>query len=179
MPDFSKAKIYKIECRITGLIYIGSTNHPYLSHRLAQHTHRFNNQQFNQYTSKDIIKNGDYFIDLVELYPCETKEQLLIRERYWCENTPFCINKQVPSRTKKEYRELHKDKQVEYDKKYYAENKKRLIEQTSERRRQRKKENPEKCICDCGGKYLRDNLSQHLKTQNHQNYIQTQKIKSV
>ena len=172
MPDFNDAKIYKIECRITGLNYIGSTTLRYICNRLSQHKDRFNKPHLKQYSSKEIIKNGDYFIDLVELYPCKTKKELLIRERYWVENTPFCINKQVPSRTKQEYNELHREEHKAYDKKYYDENKKNLISQTSERRRQRKIENPEKCICDCGGKYLQDNRWQHFKTQQHKNYIQ-------
>ena len=37
MPDYSKGKIYKIECLTTGLIYVGATTKDYLSQRLAKH----------------------------------------------------------------------------------------------------------------------------------------------
>lgn len=144
MPNYNIAKIYKIECRITGHKYIGSTTNKYLCNRLSQHKNRFNNPHKNQYMSKEIIKSNNYFIELIELYPCKTNEELLIRERYWIENTPFCINKQVPSRTKQEYNIMHKEQHKEYDKIYYAKNKDKIIKQITERRRQRKNENIKK-----------------------------------
>ena len=36
MPDYSKGKIYKIVCNVTGLVYVGSTCEPTLARRLAK-----------------------------------------------------------------------------------------------------------------------------------------------
>jgi tetrahydrodipicolinate N-succinyltransferase len=139
MPYFDRGKIYKIECRITGLKYIGSTTNQHLCNRLAQHTNRFRSPHKNQYATAEIIKNGVFFIELLESYPCETKEQLILKEREWYDKME-CINKQVPARTKDEYNNLHRDAHNEYSRNYYKANKERLIVQCSERRRQRKKE---------------------------------------
>ena len=35
--DYSKGKVYKIVCNITGLIYVGSTTKEYLCQRLTAH----------------------------------------------------------------------------------------------------------------------------------------------
>ena len=37
MPDYQLGKIYKIECNVTGKVYIGSTCEPILARRLAGH----------------------------------------------------------------------------------------------------------------------------------------------
>ena len=83
-------KIYKIVDNTNGNVYIGITTQKYLSSRLAGH------RQDKTCMSRDIIKNGDYKIELIE----ETDDKT--RERYWIENTD-CVNKQIPGRTKKEW----------------------------------------------------------------------------
>jgi len=122
-------KIYKIVDNTNGNIYIGITTQKYLSKRLGQHKDRMSCM------SKEIIKNGDYKIELIE----ETDDKT--RERYWIENTE-CINKVIPGRTHKEYlndnkeyirdrakkyREKNKEKIKKRDIDYYKNNKQRLI----------------------------------------------------
>ena len=139
MPNYKDGKIYKIVCRVTGLIYIGSTTRYLLCKRLAEHNHRFNNKHLNQYTSSKVLEGGNYYIELIEMLPCNNKDELLKRERYWIDNLE-CVNKQIPSRTKKEYRELHRDKQITYMKNYYENNKQKFIDKVTERRKRLKLE---------------------------------------
>ena len=54
MPDYSKAKIYKIVCNISGETYYGSTTQP-LWKRMGHHRHKSNNAN-----SKQIIQRGNY-----------------------------------------------------------------------------------------------------------------------
>ena len=96
MPDYNNGKIYRIVCDITGETYYGSTTYKYLSSRLAKH------RSTTTCKSKQIIERGNYSIVLVEEYPCENKEQLNKRERYYIENNE-CVNKYIPTRTKSEY----------------------------------------------------------------------------
>ena len=98
-------KIYRIVDNTNGNIYIGKTKQKYLSKRLGQHRERMTCM------SREIIKNGDYKIELIE----ETEDES--RERYWIENTD-CINKQIPGRTQKEWREDNKEKVIQNKKKY-------------------------------------------------------------
>ena len=93
-------KIYKIVDNTNGNIYIGLTIQT-LKERLRGHVRHLD------CVSRDIIKNGDYKIELIE----ETEDKS--REKYWVKNTE-CINKQIPGRTDKEYREDNKEKRKEY-----------------------------------------------------------------
>ena len=103
-------KIYKIIDNTNNDIYIGITKQKLLSKRLSQHKERMNCM------SSKIINNGDYKIQLIE----ETSDKS--RERYWVENT-YCINKQIPGRTKQEYYNDNKERLSQY-KKNWRENKK-------------------------------------------------------
>ena len=123
MPNYQNGKIYKIVNDINDNVYYGSTTQKYLSMRMSSHRKR-----------PVSIKNLDCPISsckifLVEDYPCDTKDQLLKKERWYIENND-CINKQIPTRTIKEYQQTEKNKQYrkEYYKEYYQTNKNELNE---------------------------------------------------
>jgi len=88
MPDYKNGKIYKIVCNTTGKIYIGSTT-VLLCRRLAGHVNAYNKSKYS--SSKEILDGGNYSIVLIENVVCETKEQLLKRERYYIESIE-CVN---------------------------------------------------------------------------------------
>ncbi len=168
MSNYQNGKIYKIVCNITNEIYVGSTTLS-LSERLRNHTYDYKhylNNKHNFISSFVIIERGNYDIVLLENCPCETKEQLLIRERYYFD-TLNCINKYRPVITTKELCEKKKD----YHKQYFIENR----EEIKEQQKQYKVENKEKLTklfnCECGGKYQKKHKSTHFKSERHQNYI--------
>ena len=124
MTDYSKSKIYKIVCNITGLIYIGSTSQT-LTRRIQDHKKNYKyylNEKYHYVSSFKVLENNNYDIILLEDYSCERKEQLHARERYWIENTE-CVNKVIPTRTQKEYWEDNKQKIAQQRKKHYEDNK--------------------------------------------------------
>jgi hypothetical protein len=85
---------------------------PTLARRLAGHVKSYKqhlNEKYDYITSFDIIKNGDYDIVLLKSCPCESKDQLHARERYYIESLD-CLNQIIPGRTNKEYYNLNKDK---------------------------------------------------------------------
>ena len=102
-------KIYKIVDNTNDNIYIGITTQT-LKRRLSDHEIR------KKCSSREIIKNGDYRIELIE----ETDDKT--RERYWILNTN-CINITIPGRTDKEYREDNKEKQKKQKIEWYKNNK--------------------------------------------------------
>jgi hypothetical protein len=121
MPDYNNGKIYKIECFITGEIYIGSTCEPTLARRLANHMNnyrRWKGGKGNKTTmSLDIIDRGDYKIMLIENFICNSKDQLTAREGHHIKENRLvgkCVNRKVEGRTKKEYYQDNKDKLVIY-----------------------------------------------------------------
>jgi hypothetical protein len=129
MPDYSKGKIYKITSG--DLTYIGSTCEPTLARRLANHVSGFNfwkKGKGHKITAYQLFETDQYEITLVELCPCNSKDELTARERFHIENT-VCVNKRVEGRTREEYFKM-----------YYETNTETLKEQ----KRLIYKENPEK-----------------------------------
>ena len=108
MPNYQNGKIYKIVCRKTNLVYIGSTTNKYLCSRFATHKNTFNNKHLRQYTSKEIFENNDCYIELIELVPCNSKDELTKRERFFID-TNDCLNKCLPGRTEIEYYQNNKE----------------------------------------------------------------------
>ena len=115
MVNYNNGKIYKIVDNTNNNIYVGSTTKKYLSQRLDKHRGDYKQYLKNKYsyvTSYKILENNDYDIVLLELVNCETKDELHKRERYFIE-TLDCVNKIIPGRTHKEYREANRDKLIE------------------------------------------------------------------
>jgi len=115
MPDYQQSKIYKIiNHELKGLVYYGSTTTT-LKQRLSCH-------KTLNCSSKALFSVGTPEIILLEYYPCETKAELLKRERVWIEGNE-CVNHYIPGRTDKEYYQDNKDKLKDQNKKWKSENK--------------------------------------------------------
>ena len=129
--DYKNGKIYTIRSHQTDKIYIGSTTQP-LSKRLSSHKGQYKsylNDKKKYITSLEIIEYGDAYIELLEDFPCETKDQLHKREGECIRNEPNCVNKCVAGRTQKEYYADNADKIKEYIKQYYEQNTDKVKEQ--------------------------------------------------
>ena len=95
MPNYQLGKIYKIVHYTNNNNYIGSTCEPILARRLAGHVSDYKcylNNKKKYITSFKVLENSNYNIVLIEEYPCDTKDQLLARERYYID-TLDCVNK--------------------------------------------------------------------------------------
>ena len=135
MVNYQQGKIYKIVCNTTGLVYIGSTCELRLSKRISHHValyKRFLKGLTNYTSSFEILKGECYQIFLLENFPCETSDELRMRERQYIENTD-CVNMKSPIFTeedkresKKKYSHLNKDKISQINKKYIENNKEKV-----------------------------------------------------
>jgi len=203
VDKYSDAKIYKLCHIITDTkiidgvtykseiqkpdskIYIGSTCGK-LNQRLWHHTHAFNNKETQtQCASSKLYEiSKDVSIQLIEDFPCKTKEELNIRERYWIETTSNCINRNIPGQTWKERWEKNKDHNSEKHKEWLQANKEAIAaqratpEHLAHERELRKKrmEDPEVrannnakrntiMICpQCPLTFTKRNLSAHIKS---------------
>ena len=146
MPDYSKSKIYKLySLEYENLFYIGSTCQKFLSVRLAGHVRdykKFLKNKRHYMTSFKIIETGNYKIELLEAFPCNSKDELIAREGHHIRQNPDCVNKIIAGRTPKEYREKNKEKIKEYQKKYRENNKEKLKAKHKEyREKNREKRN--------------------------------------
>ena len=132
-PDYSKGKIYKIVNDVDEEVYVGSTVQP-LCARLAEHKRKSKQEDSRKcYNHWNGIGWDTVKIILVEDFPCERKEQLEARERYWIEQIGT-LNKNIPTRCKNEYREANKDVIIEKKKQYYVANKDYLKEKNKKYR---------------------------------------------
>ena len=111
MPDYSQAKIYCIKSSQTSEVYYGSTCSP-LRQRFRDHK-----CHCKYTTSEQILQYEDAYIELVEEFPCNSRAELCIRERYYVENNP-CVNKNIPGRSKEEYCETNKEMLIKYNREY-------------------------------------------------------------
>jgi hypothetical protein len=132
MVNYQLGKIYKIVCNTTGNIYVGSTCQPTLARRLSKHVGDYKsylNKNKHFMTSYAIIKNNDYNIILLEAFPCNSKDELHARERYYIENIE-CVNKNIPTRSFKEYYDANKERISKTCKNYYETNKINILDKT-------------------------------------------------
>ena len=189
MPNYDKAKIYKIVDNTNGNIYIGSTTETYLSNRLSKHLSHYKSwikhKRSRYTTSYEIFKNNDFYIELIENINCNDIYELRNRERYHIDNNE-CVNKNIPNRTKKEYYQDNKDKIKEYyqtnkdeSKEYYQKNKDKIKEyyQTNKDKikeyykvyyvEKNKDKLKEKVTCECGCSINKNNILRHKKSKKH------------
>ena len=132
--NYKNGKIYKIESHLGDKIYIGSTTKQYLSQRFSHHRSDFNKwksgSKVSHVRSYDVF--DEYGIDncnivLIELYPCNSKDELHAREAYHIKLTE-CVNKCIPCRSAKEWRDENKDAIKLYLHDYYIDHKEELDE---------------------------------------------------
>ena len=197
MPNYQLSKIYRIEpnnSECDGDVYYGSSCEPYLSRRMQNHRadyKRWLNGKRLKTTSFELFQKygvENCSIILVEKFPCESKEELHAREKFYIKNNE-CINKHIPLRTKKEYREENADKIKQYFKinaekikeqkqQYNKKNAIKIKENKKEYRQNKSvmlkehKNKPFNCIC--GSIFRHDDKARHLRTLKHLAYIEQQ-----
>lgn len=177
---YENGKIYTIRSPQCEKYYIGSTTQP-LCKRLAKHKLNYDCYQTddvknNYMTSFEILQYVDSYIELLENYPCKSKEELNKREGELIRlHKEDIVNKNVAGRTRKEYRDENKAKIKDYNKVYFQQNKIQLAEQRKEyvkkyqqdNREKIREQRKEKCVCLCGCEYTRIHKSRHEQSKKH------------
>jgi len=166
MVNYNQGKIYKIIDNTNGDIYVGSTCEPTLAKRLAKHVETYKsyiNGKSGYMSSYKIIQNSNYDIVLIELYPCESRDILHSRERYYIE-TLKCVNLVVPTRTHKEWAQENKEHLKEKLKEYAKNNIDKIKAYQSEYREENK---------ECHKQYKKEfylNNSDSIREKSKQRY---------
>jgi hypothetical protein len=193
---YQNGKIYQIVDLAYTLCYVGSSCAS-LSRRMCSHRTNYNGykagKRKSRVTSYELFDKAgieNCKIELLENYPCNSKEELLAREGYWIRNTE-CVNKVIEGRTSAEYmkywKELNKDKLRTYKQQWYYSNRESNLEKQSKYRQEhieekraldkkyleRNKERiyarkAEKLLCECGCLIRSSDISRHRKTTRHQ-----------
>lgn len=167
MVNYANGKIYTIRCRNDDtLIYVGSTTQT-LSQRMTQHRSKYKGKKQNSSLFKYIIDDNwsNWYIELYELYPCNSKEELLKKEGEVIRQIGT-INYQIAGRTNKEYYNDTKEHHAEWNKKNYEKNKEYILQKRKERYEKNKEKLKEKVCCNiCGAFSAKYHLLSHQKSK--------------
>jgi hypothetical protein len=131
MTNYSNGKIYKIvggdEC------YIGSTTKARLCQRMTAHRSdylKWKNGERHFVSSYHLFdKYGveNCVIELIELYPCNSKDELNAREGMYIKSET-CVNRNIAGRSIQAYYQDNKEKLKDYQKQHYEQNKETVLE---------------------------------------------------
>jgi len=172
MPDYKKSVIYKIYDNTNGDTYYGSTCNE-LRFRIWKHKSSAKCNSDGA-VSKSIFLNDDYDYSVVEEFPCENRQELHTRERWWIENN-VCINKSIPTRTQKEYYIVNRERIITTAKEHYDKNKDTIKLNNKKYRANNMEEISKKRAikieCECGCKITSRNISAHRTSARHINLM--------
>ena len=192
MVNYQNGKIYAIRSSQTDEFYIGSTTKQYLSQRMVGHRNKMRfykntNDTKDNMTSFKILQYDDAYIELIEAYPCNSKDELCSREGHHIrENKDLCCNRKIEGRTQAEYYVDHKEHLKAKSRANHHANKERVSAKAKvwrtnnkEHKAQKDKEyreansttikarNSERIICECGKEVCRGALTRHKRTVLH------------
>tara|TARA_R110002073_G_scaffold64944_1_gene162510 strand:- start:8492 stop:9175 length:684 start_codon:yes stop_codon:yes gene_type:complete len=144
MVNYSKSIIYKIVPKDINLdyVYIGSTCD--FKSRKSKHKGSCNNPNSKQYNYKiyqHIRDNGgwdEFEMILIEYYPCNTKLELIKRERECKIEYNDNMGMSIPGRTRKEYYDDNKESILQKQKQYREDNKESIEQKRKEYRKNNK-----------------------------------------
>jgi len=189
--------IYKLTCKKTNQIYIGSSSREYLSQTLYTIEYNYNtwkNVGGYYWAVFDIIKSRDYSIELLEEYNTEEYRQRL---QYYIDLNECCINKrrahstieyklankETISERKKQYNEANKESIAERKKEYYEANKETISKQTKEYNKANKdaiaEQRKVKITCTCGAVICKYYKSKHERTKQHISRIPSRSLSDL
>ena len=129
--DYINGKIYCVRNHITDDVYVGSSCQP-LCKRLSWHKTSINKKNcanYPLYVKMKELGKENFYIELLEKYPCSNKEELRAREGQYIRDMGN-LNKRIENRTKKEWTKNNEEKVKASKDRYYQENKELVKERT-------------------------------------------------
>ena len=175
--DYKNGKIYCIRNHINDKMYVGSTCQS-LSKRMAYHRQDcMKPSRHNTLIYKIMFDLGrdNFYIELIEEYPCENSNQLERREGELMRELKASLNQVIAGRTPEEYKidnhdKIKKSKAIS-DKKYAENNQEKL----KEYRKEYYNRNPEKYKEDAK-KYAEENKEKVLAKKREYYYKNRERI---
>ncbi len=145
MPNYQNGKIYKIWCGDD--VYYGATTRT-LAQRMTKHREGFRYNKKMKCTSSLLFEKyglENCKIELVELFPCHSNEELNAREGFYIRNNA-CLNKMIPGGTQQEWYDRNREKINTF------------------------RRNKPRIQCECGGYYVNSMKNRHERTKKHRTY---------
>lgn len=132
---YQSGKIYKVTDIGYNKCYYGSTTRE-LSQRMADHRNKYRGKSDKQYKCRVCVLFDEYGIEnckieLVELFPCNSKSELTARECHYIKNNE-CLNKVVPGRTRSERYVDNRDSMLAKARDKYENNKVQVLQKAKQ-----------------------------------------------
>ena len=163
--DYANGKVYAIYNYIDpSLVYVGSTCQS-LSKRLSKHRRDVNSkksQTIPLYIKMREIGKEHFYIELLEEYPCENKDQLRAREGYYIRDLGT-LNGKIEDRTRKEWEAQNQQYLKDYRKNRWI-----------DKREEVTTFNKQRFTCECGVEMSNASKSRHQYSTRHQAYLNQQ-----
>lgn len=173
-PDYSKGKIYIIRNTQNDLTYIGSTCRT-LAKRMTEHKMDIRSekcQNYKLYKAMNELGKDAFYIELLEDYPCQKRDELLKKEGDKIKEYQSELNTIISGRTKQEYRQDNLQQIHSKWKEYYSHNQAQLIQYQKDYR------NKNKDILKTKRQQYYEENKEHIKEQKrHYNHNNKEKIK--
>ena len=194
--DYKNGKIYQILNNVNDDVYVGSTTQP-LCKRLYKHKADTKVRDCNIHKLIREIGEDKFYIELIESYPCNGREELRAREGYYIRERGT-LNKKIEGRTNKEWRtenkehikeqkqhyykdniehkkhyyEDHKESIQEQHKQHYKVNKERILQRNKHYYEDNNKHINERLTCNiCGCQVCRRGMTRHQKSNKCKSFV--------
>ena len=125
---YKNGKIYLIRNNINNKLYVGSTCQP-LSKRFYKHVWDIKKRDNLIHQAIKEYGSEEFYIELLESFPCNTKEELTAREGFHIRDLKTHVdgyNKKIEGRDKKQYYIDNKEKLLSYHSEYRQKNQESL-----------------------------------------------------
>ena len=172
---YQRSRVYKLIDAGRTKCYIGSTTTS-LSVRTSHHRDHYRACLNGRHNNMSVFRLFDEFqpenckIELIETFPCNSREELLQREGFHIQQTE-CINKCVAGRSVNQWKLDHKER----TRAYYEKSREKDIERARNRYEAKREQINEARMalakCECGCEVRRDHLAQHRQTKKHKDLM--------
>ena len=170
---YATAKIYKVVDNSYTMCYYGSTVQP-LSKRISNHRMHYKlfgegkfNHRLTVFDIFDAHGAENCKIELIEEFPCESKEQLNKREGFYIQNNE-CVNKVIAGQTLAEWKSANREHLQQYQANYTYANLQRVREIKRRSWHKHKDRALEKITCEvCGSVCIRQHVERHRLSRKH------------
>ena len=167
--DLRTGTIYKVQCQITGKVYIGSTirgiEKAMIAYKSMFKSYKRGPNHFN-FSIFEVMTNYDYNVTILEeINELANDTDFLVnlnkRQRYYIDKYDNAGNKVIPTRSEKEWREVNHDYLMQQQKEYREENREAELQKAKLRRDQN-------VSCQiCNTSFKKSTLWSHNKSIRH------------
>ena len=168
MVNYATSKIYKLVNNVDDKIYVGSTCNELRKRKRDHKSKSVCCPDRQVYKHLNAVGWVNVEIILIESYVCTNKDELHKRERHWIDELKPELNKYIPTRTDKQYRDDNKEYNNQRSKIYRSENKEH-IKQTNKIYRENNNEHI---------KQYKEDHKEHIKQYDNQRYHNNKKMRT-